>query len=103
MKYSVAVLALLGVVSARHLHHKRNYLQFVDGNYDNTFDHEEIPQYVSRVNAKLDSEVPGVVLIGSDPIHGSLGPPKVPKEDLTPEQQFEQSLRNMKPLELKDD
>jgi len=28
---------------------------------------------------------------GSDPIWGSLGVPKIAKEDLTPEQQFEQS------------
>jgi len=32
---------------------------------------------------------PGVTFIQSDPIHGSIGVPPPPMEDLTPEQQFE--------------
>jgi hypothetical protein len=35
--------------------------------------------------------------VESDPIHGSLGPPPVKMEDLTPEQQFEEGQRRMPP------
>lgn len=38
-----------------------------------------------------------MTLLSSDPIYGSLGPPKAKKENLTPEQQFEQSQRNAAP------
>ena len=61
MKYSVAVLALLGSVSARHHLHRRDYLQFVDGNYDNLFETDEMPSYIRKYNPKLDSTVQGVV------------------------------------------
>lgn len=47
--------------------------------------------------------VPGVTMIMSDPIHGSLGEPKIKMEDLTPEQQFEESQRRKKPVVFKDD
>jgi len=47
--------------------------------------------------------VPGVTMIMSDPIHGSLGAPKVKMEDLTPEQQFEESQRRKKPVVFEDD
>lgn len=46
---------------------------------------------------------PGVTMVQSDPIHGSLGVPKPPMSDLTPEQQFEQSQRDKKPQVYKDD
>ena len=47
--------------------------------------------------------VPGVTMIQSDPIHGSLGAPKVKMEDLTPEQQFEESQRRKTAVVFKDD
>ena len=36
----------------------------------------------------------------SDPIHGSAGPPKINRADLTPAQQFEFDQRHMKPQEV---
>lgn len=42
-------------------------------------------------------------MIQSDPIHGSLGPKKIDMDDLTPEQQFEESQRRKKPVVFKDD
>ena len=47
--------------------------------------------------------VPGVTMIQSDPIHGSLGEPKIKMEDLTPEQQFEEAQRRKTPVVFKDD
>jgi len=47
--------------------------------------------------------VPGVTMIQSDPIHGSLGPKKIDMDDLTPEQQFEEKQRRKKPVVFKDD
>lgn len=47
--------------------------------------------------------VPGVTMIQSDPIHGSLGPKKIDLDDLTPEQQFEEKQRRKKPVVFKDD
>ena len=47
--------------------------------------------------------VPGVTMIQSDPIHGSIGEPKIKMEDLTPEQQFEESQRRKTPQVFKDD
>jgi hypothetical protein len=47
--------------------------------------------------------VPGVTMIQSDPIHGSLGEPKIKMEDLTPEQQFEEAQRRKSPVVFKDD
>lgn len=41
--------------------------------------------------------VPGVTMIQSDPIHGSLGEPKIKMRDLTPEQQFEEGQRRKSP------
>tara|TARA_B100000513_G_C11824332_1_gene160163 strand:- start:123 stop:608 length:486 start_codon:yes stop_codon:yes gene_type:complete len=47
--------------------------------------------------------VPGVTMIQSDPIHGSLGPAKIKMDDLTPEQQFEEAQRRKTPVVFKDD
>ena len=47
--------------------------------------------------------VPGVTMIQSDPIHGSLGPAKIKMEDLTPEQQFEEGQRRKSPAVFKED
>jgi hypothetical protein len=79
---SFAVLALIGDSSARH--HSYNYLQFIDGNYD-----EEAPRTKAVQAAPVSqSPYPGVrfVQAASDPIHGSLGAPKAKRENLTPEQ-----------------
>jgi len=67
MALSIAVLALISD-SAAHRHHHKLFKTH----------HTEIP-----------ASYPGVTFVQSDPIHGSLGPPKAKKENLTPEQQFE--------------
>ena len=43
------------------------------------------------------------MMIQSDPIHGSLGEPKIAMRDLKPEQQFEESQRRKVPVVFKDD
>jgi hypothetical protein len=40
--------------------------------------------------------------VESDPIHGSLGPPKVKLDDLLPDQQFEERQRRMPPAKFED-
>lgn len=40
---------------------------------------------------------------GSDPIHGSLGPPKCDDNDMNAEQKLENKMRNAKPLTYTDD
>jgi len=54
---------------------------------------------------QIPRHIPGVTLIQelSDPIHGSIGEPKIKMEDLLPEQQFEESQRRKKPQVFKDD
>jgi hypothetical protein len=55
----------------------------------------------SMIQIPVAQHIPGVTLIQelstSDPIHGSLGEPKIKMEDLTPEQQFEEGQRRKKP------
>ena len=38
--------------------------------------------------------------LSSDPIHGSLGPPKIDPKNLNAEQRFEWEQRNMKPAKI---
>ena len=59
-------------------------------------------EYVG-IHSDMPKFYPGVTFIQSDPIHGSLGPPKVPLDDLTPEQAFEEKQRRMPAPDLKDD
>ena len=107
---SLVVLALLGETEARshrhHRHHKRNptnkrYVQFIDhadaiGDEDNNILNKSAPQ--SNPDEGL-----GVRFVQSDPIHGSLGPPKAKREDLTVEQQFEWDQRRIKAPKLVDE
>lgn len=86
---SIAVLALINSTAARHHHHHKNsntLMQFVpiaDYDIDNIHlelgEHDRIADY---------QPIKGVTLLdtASDPIHGSLGPRKAKREDLTPEQ-----------------
>lgn len=51
-----------------------------------------------RVHAQAESGVE------SDPIHGSLGPPKCEEDDFaTPEQKLMAKMKNYKPQQFKDD
>merc|ERR1712178_437972 len=66
-------------------------------------------QFIPEVHVPISGPIPGVTLIeqrawsSSDPIHGSLGPRKAKRQDLTPEQQFEQDQRNTPAKEFKDE
>lgn len=68
---------------------KENTIMHFDG--DDDFSKASITFDNSFV--QIPRHVPGVTLIQelSDPIHGSIGEPKIKMEDLTPEQQFEES------------
>lgn len=81
MKLSFAVLALIGASEARHHLGRRTNVQlgvrFAEGMQEEEFGGP----------VQLPKEI-GVRFVQqrSDPIHGSLGPPKVIKENLTPAQ-----------------
>ena len=86
---SIAVLALINSSYARHHHHhhRSNLLQFVPNvsDYDNEDVHVELGEHDRIADYQ---PIKGVTLLdtASDPIHGSLGPRKAKREDLTPEQ-----------------
>ena len=95
MKLSIAVLALISSSEARIHLSKREYVgvTFVNGVDDMEIEDEA----VKAANfAEFDNKNPGVRFVNnvhpgvrfvqSDPIKGSLGWPKVPLENLTPEQ-----------------
>lgn len=102
MKYSAAVLLLIGASAARHHHHH----------------HHRVPrealgyvQFIPEVHVPVSGSIPGVTLMEqksfsqseSDPIHGSLGPRKAKRQDLTPEQQFEYDQRRVPEVTFKDE
>ena len=72
--------------------HNQNLIQFID--YDDDFDVDTMQTQQPNL---------GVRFVQSDPIHGSLGPDKAKRADLTPEQQFEWDQRRVKKHELVDD
>ena len=106
---SLAVLALLGDAAAIRHHHKhhhrhhhpKQFVQFIDGDFDD--DEQMVQRNVmgAPVAVPIGTLLQSQADAFSDPIHGSLGEPKIPMADLNPDQQFEQRQRNMKPLDLK--
>lgn len=83
---SIAVLALINSSYARHHHHRSNLVQFVPiADYDNDNIHVELGEHDRIADYQ---PIKGVTLLdtASDPIHGSIGPAKAKREDLTPEQ-----------------
>ena len=85
---SIAVLALISSTAARHHrhHHKNTLMQFVPiADYDTDNIHLELGEHDRIADYQ---PIKGVTLLdtASDPIHGSLGPRKAKREDLTPEQ-----------------
>ena len=83
MKLSIAVLALINATEARHHLGRRSenmnvQVRFAAGQEEMDFDGPvELPKNMGvRFLAQAES----------DPIHGSLGPPKVNVGDLTPSQ-----------------
>jgi len=85
MKLSIAVLALINATEARHHLGRRSenmnvQVRFAAGQEEMDFDGPvELPKNMGvRFLAQAEAE--------SDPIHGSLGPPKVNIANLTPAQ-----------------
>mgnify|MGYP001158668674 CR=1 FL=1 len=84
MKLSIAVIALISATEARHHLGRRSErmnvqlgVRFADGQIEQDFD--------GPVQLPRDQGV-RFVQESSDPIHGSLGPPKVNPANLTPAQ-----------------
>jgi hypothetical protein len=85
MKLSIAVLALISVTEARHHLGRRSErmnvqlgVRFADGQTESDFD--------GAVHLRREDVGVRFVQERSDPIHGSLGPPKVNPANLTPAQ-----------------
>ena len=104
---SIAVMALLSNSSAHRIHHPRQYVQFIDGDFDSE-ERVTLSQAVQR-NTQRAYDPSGVVvqrgniMAQSDPIAGSLGHPAVDINTLNPEQAFEENQRRMPPAKYEDD
>lgn len=94
MKLSIAVLALINSSQAITRLSRREYVgvRFVDGVSDMEIEDDAVK---AASFAEFDNKNPGVRFVNagvrfvqgkSDPISGSLGWPKTPLKDLTPEQ-----------------
>ena len=74
---------------------------------NNSMENGTLVQFIPEVHVPISGPIPGVTLIEadatSDPIHGSLGPKKAKRSDLTPEQQFEYDQRRIPAADLKDE
>lgn len=74
---------------------------------NNSMENGQLVQFIPEVHVPISGPIPGVTLIEadatSDPIHGSLGPKKAKRSDLTPEQQFEYDQRRIPAADLKDE
>jgi len=85
MKLSIAVIALISATEARHHLGRRSERmnvqltnRFADGQIEDDF--------AGPVQLPKDVGVRFLNQMSSDPIHGSLGPPKVNPANLTPAQ-----------------
>jgi hypothetical protein len=83
MKYSIAVMALLGLVEAKHHHKEHQNVQFVDGDFDNMNFLDKAQDFNFAQKYAPYSPSIGVRFVQSDPIHGSLGPAPVADKDMT--------------------
>jgi hypothetical protein len=86
MNLSLAVLALIGGIDARHHHHhQKSLVQFVP---IADYDQDSIKLELGATDKIADYQpIMGVTLLESDPIHGSLGNlNKAKRENLTPDQ-----------------
>jgi len=98
---SLAVLALIGDAAAVR-HSQRKYRVV-----NNSMENGNLVQFIEDVHVPISGPIPGVTLVesysSSDPIHGSLGPKKAKRGDLTAEQQFEYDQRRIPAADLKDE
>merc|ERR1711865_421468 len=74
---------------------------------NNSMENGNLVQFIEDVHVPISGPIPGVTLVeawsSSDPIHGSLGPKKAKRGDLTAEQQFEYDQRRIPAADLKDE
>ena len=106
MKFSLIAALALGVNARRLVQRENMNIQL---NFANGMDEDEIQDEHIHLNFEAQRANPGVRFVQqkvksfSDPIKGSLGWPAIPMENLTPEQQFEESQRRMPAPVLVDD